>query len=270
MYLAEVQFSPWDKAYTFSLPDKGDAVNKDDVKINDYVIVDTKLGTEIGKIIDLKEADPKVLAALGEVKPIVRKATPEDMDKVIHYNKEKEAALNYCREQVEKYKLAMKLVDAHFSFDGSRVAFAFIADSRIDFRELVKDLTRHFGRTVRLQQLGIRDEARASGDMGACGRGLCCRGFLKELKSVTSEAAEVQQIAHRGSEKLSGVCGRLKCCLVYEKEGYEALARKLPAIGSVIKSPQGKGQVIGWHTLKQTVDVRLEDGETVVEVEVGK
>lgn len=264
----EVQFSPWDKIYNFGLPEDGIAQKISDFKVDDYVIVETKLGIEMGKIAGIKEMEEKAIESFGELKPILRKATPDDLDKIIKKNEEKDSALDYCKEIIEKHGLPMKLVDVHFSFDGGRITFAFIADSRIDFRELVKDLTRHFQKSIRLQQLGIRDEARASGDIGACGRELCCRGFLKDLKSITSEYAEVQQVAHRGSDKLSGVCGRLRCCLAYEKEGYEEMVKNLPAIGSVIKAPQGKGEVIGWHTLKQTVDVRLEDGETVVEVAI--
>jgi len=268
--IIEVQFAPWDKIYNFGFKEGEAALKISDFKIDDYVIVETKLGIEIGKIIGIKEMDAKEIETFGELKPILRKATPEDLDKVIRKNKEKEAALEYCKKMIEKHSLPMKLVDVHLSFDGGRITFAFIADGRIDFRELVKDLTRHFQKSIRLQQLGIRDEAKARGDVGVCGRELCCRKFLKELKSVTSEFADVQQIAHRGSEKLAGVCGRLKCCLAYEKDVYEELAKGLPAIGTVINMPQGKGEVIGWHTLKRTVDVRLEDGETVIEVPVGK
>lgn len=269
MVIVEVQFASWDKIYDFGLPQgEGLVFDKNDFKVNEYVIVETKLGVEIGNVVGIKEVDDKVIAAGEEIKPILRKATAEDLDKVIYKNKDKEEAMSFCRDLIGKYKLSMKLVDVHFSFDGGRVTFAFIADGRIDFRELVKDLTRHFQKSIRLQQLGIRDEAKAIGDVGPCGRNLCCKQFLKDLKSVTSEFADVQQVAHRGSEKLSGICGRLKCCLAYEKNGYEELAKKMPAIGSIIKSPQGKGQVLGWHTLKQTVDIRLEDGDTIVEVSV--
>lgn len=264
----EVQFNPWDKVYNFGLPEGDIAQKISDFKPEDYVIVETKLGIEIGKIVGVKEMEEKDIAVFGELKPILRKATPEDLDKVIRRNKEKESTMEYCKEVIEKYGLPMKLVDVHFSFDGGRLTFAFIADSRIDFRELVKDLTRRFQKSIRLQQLGIRDEAKAAGDVGSCGRELCCKKFLKELKSITSEFADVQQIAHRGSDKLSGICGRLRCCLAYEKDVYEELAKGLPAIGSKITVSQGKGEVIGWHTLKRTVDVKLEEGGTVVEVPV--
>jgi cell fate regulator YaaT (PSP1 superfamily) len=153
----------------------------------------------------------------------------------------------------------MKLVDAHFSIDGKRLTFAFIANGRVDFRSLLKDLVKHFKLNIRLQQIGIRDEIKINGDMGCCGKILCCQSFYKDLGNVTSDLAELQQVAHRGSDRLSGVCGRLKCCLTYERAAYEDCARCLPPIGSQIRTKQGKGTVIGHHTLKKTVNVRLED-----------
>ncbi len=265
--IVEVQFVPWDKIYSFRLPDES-LVAGEKFEVNDYIIAETKLGTEIGKLVGRREVGDRELASFGDLKPILRKASSEDLDKAIRHNQEKEAALAYCRELIEKNKLEMKLVDANFSFDGDRLTFAFIADGRVDFRELVKELTRHFQKSIRLQQLGIRDEAKAKGDIGACGRVLCCRGFLKDLKSVTSELADLQQVSHRGSDKLSGICGRLKCCLAFEKNVYEEFAKGLPPIGSIIKIDKGRGQVIGWHTLKKTVDVRLEDGGTLIEVPI--
>jgi cell fate regulator YaaT (PSP1 superfamily) len=208
-----------------------------------------------------------------ELKPILRKATLVDMGKTTP-RAEKERTIADCKTLVAKHNLPMKLVDVHFAFDGSRLTFAFIADGRVDFRDLVKDLTRYFNRTIRLQQIGIRDEARIMGDVGHCGRTLCCRGHLFELQSITSEMAELQQCAHRGSERISGVCGRLMCCLSYEQNGYENIAANLPAIGSVLKVDGKKGTVVGHHILKRTVDVRLigDNGEEgmIVEVETDR
>lgn len=167
----------------------------------------------------------------------------------------------------------MKLVDVHFSFVGNRVNFAFIADGRVDFRDLVKDLTSHFNKLIRLTQIGIRDEARFSGDCGHCGRQLCCRGFLRDFSSIGSDMAEAQQVIHRGSERISGCCGRLMCCLAYEYEGYKEMAAKLPPIGERISVDGKRGMVVGCHVLKQTVDVEIEngrDGRTIVEVDYNK
>lgn len=188
--------------------------------------------------------------------------------------KQKNKDLSFCKKAIDKYELVMKLIDVYYSFDGSRITFVFSADGRVDFRELVKDLNRHFNKTIRLQQIGIRDGAKISGDFGHCGRPLCCGRFLHELTSITSEMAERQQCVHRGSDRISGICGRLMCCLAFEEEGYRELAEKLPAIDSEVKFEDKKGRVVGHHILKQTVDVVLSgaNGEeaTVVEVEVGK
>jgi len=168
----------------------------------------------------------------------------------------------------------MKLVDVHFSFDEKRVTFAFIAQGRVDFRELVKDLTRYYQKSIRLQQLGIRDEMKMCGDIGPCGRKLCCQGFVRDLGNITSEMAEEQQVAHRGSERLSGCCGRLRCCLSFEKNNYSELAKNLPELGAQVKTETGPGTVVGWHTLKQTVDVRVfdrkENSEMVIELPLDK
>jgi len=278
MKVVQIQFNPWDKVYNF---DPADSV----LAVGDYVVVKTELGIEIGKVVGFKDVrspsdEDRQIESTGqetgkevEIKPILRKATTTDLEKIPD-EKHKKEALAYCKKMIEKHKLPMKLVDVHYSFDGSRVTFAFIADGRIDFRELVKDLTRHFNRTIRLQQIGIRDEARLAGDYGHCGRPLCCGRFLKDLAPITSEMAELQQIAHRGSERISGICGRLMCCLAYEESGYEELAKKLPAIGTKVDVDGKKGIVVGHHVLKQSVDVEFpgENGEdsTVVEVDLNR
>ena len=154
--------------------------------------------------------------------------------------------------------MKMKLVRAYYSFDDRRLTFTFIADGRVDFRDLVKDLTKDFHKLIRLQQIGIRDEARLMGDVGPCGKTLCCATHLNKLESVTSELIDLQQLNHRGSERLSGMCGRLCCCLAYEKEGYSSLLNKLPAIGTKVKTKEGPGVVIRHHLLKETMVVSLE------------
>lgn len=264
MKVAQIQFSPWDKIYDFD-------INNLELSRGDNVIVKTDIGTEIGKVVDFKEFTSEEVKQNNEIKPIVRKANLSDLEKSKKKNEDKKEALQYCKKMVSKHKMPMKLVDVHFSFDDSRITFAFIADGRVDFRELVKDLTRHFNRTIRLHQIGIRDEAKLRGDVGHCGRGLCCRGFLRELSSVTSEMADLQQVSHRGSERISGVCGRLMCCLGYEEKFYNELASKLPPIESEVKVDSKKGKVVGWHVLKQSIDVEFSgengNGASVVEVD---
>jgi len=266
MKYAQVQFAPWDKIYNFSL-------GKSEVSVGDFVIVETELGLELGKLLALSEnVEPQ--DEKREMKPIIRKADYDDVAKIPSPEK-KEEALEFCREMIKKYDLPMKLVDIHFSYEGGRINFAFISDGRVDFRELVKDLAAHFGVSIRLTQIGTRDEAKVAGDCGPCGRGLCCRGFLREFSSITSEMAEAQQVVHRGSERISGMCGRLMCCLSFEYEGYKEMAGKLPPIGTKVNVDGTRGMVVGHHILKQTVDVKIssdkEGGrDTLIEVDINR
>lgn len=294
MRVVKIQFIPWDKTYYF-LPNDLPLIE------GEKVIVKTEIGMEIGTVLGFEDVSEEELSKysqsprdstaptdsgssqVGEeddkdsdnnglsVKPVIRVATESDKEK-IPSQKDREQALLHVLKVKEKHNLPMKIIDVHYAFDGSRITFAFIADGRVDFREMVKDLTRHFGRTIRLQQIGIRDEAKIMGDYGHCGRGLCCRGHLDKLESITSEMADIQQCSHRGSERISGVCGRLMCCLAYEEKGYEELTKKFPPIGTKIKLDGKEGSIIGYHTLKQTVDVEFltgkEDDRTVVEIDL--
>jgi cell fate regulator YaaT (PSP1 superfamily) len=266
MTYAQVQFAPWDKVYSFSL-------GKNEVAAGDFVIVETELGLELGKLLSLVKGS-ELAEDKRELKPILRKANYDDIAKLPSAEK-KEEALEFCRETIKKYNLPMKLVDLHFSFEGNKINFAFISDGRVDFRELVKELAAHFGVNIRLTQIGTRDEAKITGDCGPCGRGLCCRGFLDEFSSITSEMAEAQQVVHRGSERISGMCGRLMCCLSYEYEGYKEMAGKLPPIGTKVNVDGTRGVVIGHHLLKQTVDVKINavkegDRDTIIEVDINR
>lgn len=251
MLIPIVQFNPWDKNY---------ALNPNNLKINrgDFIIASIDHGTEAGKIIDFEEISETQLKELNINRVIDRQATSDDLEIIKSFQAEKEATLDFCKKLIKKHGLEMKLVDAYFSFDNQRLTFAFIADGRVDFRELVKELGRHFQKLIRLHQIGVRDEAKLAGNIGCCGLIQCCRGHLKKLGNVVSEYAEDQQVVHRGSERLSGVCGRLKCCLAYEEDLYKELAQKLPPIGTQLKTKYGKGEVIGWHTLKGVVEVRIE------------
>lgn len=264
MIYAQVQFTPWDKVYNFSLGNAQAAVG-------DFVIVETELGLELGKLLKLSET-PLEGNSERELKPILRKASYDDVAR-LKSSEEKNEALDFCRQMIKKYDLPMKLVDVHFSFEGGRINFAFIADGRVDFRELVKDLAAHFGVNIRLTQIGTRDEAKATGDCGPCGRELCCRKFLSEFSSITSEMAEAQQVVHRGSERISGMCGRLMCCLSFEYEGYKEMAGELPPLGTKVSVDGTRGVIVGQHILKQTVDVKISSGkeggrDTVIEVDI--
>jgi cell fate regulator YaaT (PSP1 superfamily) len=257
MNIIEIQFAPWDKKYDFD--SKGHQL-----KIGDRVVVKTELGTEIGKVVGFKE---KRRPTQEEIKPILRKATLTDLERMEKKKDRAKEAFKFCKKLIKKHGLPMKLIDARFSFDGARLTFAFIAKERVDFRELVKDLTRKFQKSIRLHQVEVRQEARSAGGIGLCGREMCCARFLKNLGQVTTDLIRDQQLTHRGPERLSGPCGRLMCCLAFEECYYKELMKNLPPIGSLIKTPQGVGEVVGWHTLKQSVDVKI-DEDTIIEVPI--
>jgi cell fate regulator YaaT (PSP1 superfamily) len=273
MKIVQVQFAPWDKVYNFSTAGL-------DLAVGDYVIVETEMGKELGKIIafclEKEKTDIGTIdnGTAKEIKPIIRKAVFEDVEKVTDQNRKNEV-MNFCREAIERTNLPMKLIDAHFSLDGNRINFAFTSDGRVDFRDLVKELAAKFSANIRLTQIGTRDEAKITGDCGPCGRGLCCRDFLCEFSSITSEMAEAQQVVHRGSERISGMCGRLMCCLSFEYEGYKEMAGKLPPIGTKVNVDGVRGTVCGHHILKQTVDVKIppekaDERETTIEVDINR
>lgn len=259
MKIAKIQFAHWDKPYYFSF-------DGFDLSIGDKVIVDTELGLELGEVSGFSEINlNEKTEEEKEIKPVVRIATNDDLAKMPS-EEEKKKALEDCRRMINNKNLPMKLVDASFSFTGNRINFAFIADGRIDFRDLVKELTSYFGKMIRLTQIGIRDEARLMGDCGHCGRSLCCKGFIKDFSSISSEMADNQQVVHRGSDRISGCCGRLMCCLQYENEGYKEMAAKMPAIGTRVNVDGKRGIVVGLHILKQSLDVEFRDekGERMI------
>ena len=252
MKIAQIQFCSWDKIYNFSAENLK-------IKRGDYAVVETELGEELGKVLILEDRELRADELPGGekfLKPIKRLASASDFNRLADSDK-KNDALAICRELIVKRGLDLKLVDVHFSFSGNRLNFAFIADGRVDFRDLVKDLTAHFNSQIRLTQIGTRDEARFSGDCGPCGKVLCCKGHIREFFSITSDMAEAQQVVHRGSERISGMCGRLMCCLSFEYEGYKAMAQTLPPIGTKVNVDGARGVVVGHHILKQSVDVKF-------------
>jgi cell fate regulator YaaT (PSP1 superfamily) len=255
-----VQFNFWDRIYDF---EPGEL----QLKVGDQVVVRTEQGMEIGTVCYVgKEIDEKVSS---ELKSVIRKATAEDQARLAKHGERREEILNDCRRLIRAHALPMKLVNVYFSFEGSRLTFTFTADSRVDFRALVRDLTRQFQKSIRLQQVGSRDEARSNGGFGMCGRELCCRRFLKEFSSITTDMARAQQMTHRGSERISGVCGRLMCCLAYEEKQYQEWLAHAPEIGTAVRVKQGRGCVIDRNLPRQTVKIRLDDKEqTVIEVPI--
>lgn len=255
MIVVGVRFHSQDKVYNFDSSGL-------DFKLGDIVIVETELGTESGEVASIEKKLDKEKPK-EPLKPVLRKATTTDLNKIEKYEKRVKEAVSYCREAINGFGLEMKLVDAHFAFDGSRITLYFTADCRIDFRELVKNLTRHFQKSVRLQQIGSRDAAAKIGDYGICGRKLCCAKFLKEFESITLDTARIQQMEHRGSDRLSGVCGRLMCCLDYEAETYKKLSKDMPDMGEIVETKSGQGKVIARNILSRKVEVLFEKDNKV-------
>ena len=219
-----------------------------------HVIVETARGIEMGTVlIPPKEVeDDKVVSTL---KPVIRIATDED-EKIISKNKDKEKeAFAICKEKIIKHGLEMKLVDAEYTFDNNKVLFYFTADGRIDFRELVKDLASIFKTRIELRQVGVRDETKIMGGIGICGRPLCCHSYLSEFIPVSIKMAKEQNLSLNPT-KISGVCGRLMCCLKNEEETYEVLNSRLPGLGDAVTTSDGlKGEVHSVNVLRQTVKV---------------
>ena len=219
-----------------------------------YVIVETQHGVEFGKVVlGMREVDETKLQ--GELKPIIRIATEADEKKHAENLEKNKKAMVICKEKIEKRGLEMKLNGAEYSFDNSKVLFYFTADGRVDFRELVKDLAAVFKTRIELRQVGVRDETKIMGGIGICGRPLCCHSYLSEFVPVSIKMAKEQNLSLNPT-KISGVCGRLMCCLKNEEEAYEELNSHLPNVGSRVKTPEGlPGEVQSVSVLKQRVKV---------------
>ena len=227
--------------------------------IGDKVIVETALGDEYGEIV-VANKEVKEESINNELKKVIRIATEKDKKSYEEYKKKEPEALTKCQEKIEQHGLDMKLIDAEYKFDGSKLIFYFTADGRIDFRDLVKDLAAIFKTRIELRQIGVRDEIRRVGGIGACGRKLCCCSFLGNFETVSIKMAKEQNISLNPS-KISGCCGRLMCCLKYEQCVYEEKLKRIPKIGAIVKTNEGNGEVCGIETLKEIIKVKLNDGE---------
>lgn len=245
-----VRFRNVGKVYYFSPKDL-------DICVGDHVIVETARGVEYGHVVlGPKEVDEeKVVQPLKEV---IRIATPKDDAKEESNRKKEKEAFEICQKKIRAHELEMKLIDAEYTFDNNKVLFYFTADGRIDFRELVKDLAAVFKTRIELRQIGVRDETKILGGMGICGRPLCCHTYLSEFAPVSIKMAKEQNLSLNPT-KISGVCGRLMCCLKNEQETYEYLNRKLPNIGDYVTTPEElKGEVTGVNVLRQLVKVLVD------------
>lgn len=257
-----VRFKKAGKIYYFD-PDSLD-INKDD-----YVVVETARGIEFGNV----TVGPKQVSEDEIVQPlkkVIRVAQEEDF--IIHQNNKEKAkeAFKICERKIAEHGLEMKLIDVEYTFDNNKVIFYFTADGRVDFRELVRDLAAIFKTRIELRQIGVRDEAKMIGGLGPCGKPICCATFLGEFEPVSIKMAKEQSLSLNPS-KISGLCGRLMCCLKYEQEVYEELLKNIPAVGSIVLTPEGKGTVVETFTLLQMVKVRVkleDDTEELVNYKV--
>ena len=246
--VAGVRFKTAGKIYYFD-PDQFQVV------LGDHVIVETARGMEFGTVMmEIQEVSENEIVA--PLKKIIRIATEEDHKKHEENEKRKERALRLCQEKIDKHDLVMKLIDVEYTFDNSKIIFYFTADGRVDFRELVKDLAGVFKMRIELRQIGVRDEAKMMGGIGSCGRALCCHSWLADFEPVSIKMAKVQNLSLNPS-KISGICGRLMCCLKYENDVYMEMRKGMPEIGERIKTPDGLAKVVDTNLLENVIKVRL-------------
>ena len=224
----------------------------------DKVIVEADRGLEYGDVVGPNETVD--LHALEKpVRKVIRKANPWDEEQIAKNKAKTRDLMDICNRKIREQNLPMKLVDAEYSFDRSKIIFYFTSETRVDFRGLVRELASIFRVRIELRQIGVRDEARMLGGYGPCGRQLCCISFLKDFDPVTIKMAKVQNLPLNPS-KISGLCGRLMCCLGYEHECYQELSKGLPKVGKEIRTDQGKGKVVSVNPLKRVVTVDLGEG----------
>ena len=225
-----------------------------DIKTGEYVIVETARGIECGEVVQgVKEiADAAVPKAL---KPITRMADSVDIRRMRQNREDEKRAYRTCQECIARHGLEMKLVEAEYTLDRSKIMFYFTADGRVDFRELVKDLAGQFHTRIELRQIGVRDESKMLGGLGVCGQPFCCSRFLKNFQPVSIKMAKEQGLSLNPA-KISGACGRLMCCLAYEQKSYEYLNSITPQPGSVVRTPDGEGTVLEANVVAGTLKVR--------------
>lgn len=255
MEVIGVRFRSTKKIYYFS-------PNGLDIKKNDNVVVETARGIEFGQTVigirDVPEED-----IVQPLQKVVRIATPEDERNVANNLERQKDAFDKCLKKIEQHQLDMKLVDAEYTFDGTKLIFYFTSDGRVDFRELVKDLATLFRTRIELRQIAVRDETKMLGGLGACGNEICCKKFLGDFASVSIKMAKEQNLSLNPS-KISGLCGRLICCLNYEKDFYDEMNQKLPLQDEFVMTPRGQAQVLSTYPLKESVRVKVTnpDGST--------
>ncbi|MCX5781666.1 MAG: regulatory iron-sulfur-containing complex subunit RicT [Elusimicrobia bacterium] len=226
-----------------------------DVNIGDRLLIETEHGQEVGLVCEREKMVEKVKDALGKV---LRKINENDKLRFKENEEKSHQALKSVLQKIEDHELEMKLTCVEYSFDRSKLFIYYTSETRVDFRELIKDLGHILKTRIQMVQIGVRDEAKMVGGIGSCGRRLCCQEFLKDFTSVTIDMAKEQDLS-LNTAKLSGLCGRLMCCLAYEHESYKQCKKNLPHVGSKIHTPDGTGTVVSINCLKEEVAVELAD-----------
>ncbi len=275
MKVVKLQFHKIDKEYFF-LP-KFLSSGGVEIKTGTKVMVDTSMGQDIATVTgwgEFKESKDtgqdenknNVLIPQEkdeDIRPMLRPARTDDIKKAKEISDKYPEYLERCKDLVKKHKLSsMKIIDVLESLDGKRLTVYFTSNTRVDFRELIKDLVKSYHKKIRLQQVGVRDAAKIAGDFGPCGVELCCKNWLHVIGKVSPDFIKDQELNHRGADRLTGTCGRLKCCLRFEQEAYRYNLDKLPKVGEIIKTKVGDGEVVAVHALKNTVNLRI-DGSIV-------
>ena len=233
--------------------------------VGEKVIVETVRGLEIGSVVIANRMieEEKCFMPLS---PVIRAATPEDIKKDEENERKEKEALKICEEKVRKRNPEMTLIDAEYTFDNSKIIFNFVAEGRVDFRELLKDLASVFKTRIELRQIGVRDETKAVGGLGMCGRKVCCAQFLSEFSPVSVKMAKDQSLL-TNPQKISGACGKLICCLNFEQNAYEDAYKTMPRVGQQVKTPDGDGVVTESNILVEKVRVKFDtDGQITQKV----
>ncbi|HOP95471.1 MAG TPA: regulatory iron-sulfur-containing complex subunit RicT [Dictyoglomaceae bacterium] len=239
------------KIYLFSTEDPN-------LNVGDWVIVKTVQGTEAGKVAISSFLPSEDFKPLSPLKPILRKATEEDLEKIKEYREKEKEILSFAQQKADALGLNMKMLVCEINFDYSKITIHFSSENRVDFRELVKELAAQYKTRIELHQIGIRDEVKYLGGLGICGREACCHLFLQEFESISVKMAKEQSLV-LNPLKISGICGRLMCCLSYEYETYQSIKAELPPKGSIVETKQGKGVVVDHHVPLGKVIVEFEE-----------
>ena len=249
-----IRFRPAGRIYYFD--PQGQSYNT-----GQFVIVETVRGTEAGRVvIASKKIAEKDLS--DPLKPVLRLATEDELRMMLSFKSKEKEALVKCAERVSQHALPMKLVEAEYTFDGSRLTFYFTADERVDFRALVRDLAAAFRTRIELRQIGARDQAKLQGGLGPCGKTLCCSSWIADFGVISIKMAKEQGLPLNPA-KISWVCGRLLCCLSYENDNYIQAKQSMPQIGAMLNTPSGPGKVVSVNVPQESVEVMLESGVTI-------